>query len=605
MAKNALGQDISFDSTGKMVFTGTPNAKVTADQATQSRANALAFQAQNLAQRQAPTTPPVAPTTPTQGQVTNQQYQPGTLLPGESIIGTRATPQAVNAGVNATITPGGMTQTTGANIPTPTKPVQATLLGADLATTQANQFAQNAVSGLSEAEQARQTSLNALIEQITGQKTQTQLQAENYGAVDTAQQELNDINNQLLTEQNAQRRREEALVATGDLTAEQAQQKINETRRQSISKQADLSIIQMAKQNNYATAKEIADRKVQAQVEADKLKLDTLQFIYTENKELFNKKEQRQFELAQVERTRLLDKQEKELTQINDLALNALQNGAPASIVQKMQQSKTLADATKLGGAYVDKLDRTLKQAQIANIYSEIKKRNTPTVAQGVNGIVANMTPAQQTTLKGLLDDFDAQTKSQRTVVDAAQNIATLADRAKQGNASSQIALVFSYMKSLDPNSTVREGEFATAKNSAGIPDRIRNTYNQALNGTFLTNGQVDSFSADAQKLAQTALSQMQTRSTEFDRRANVFGIPSGLVYSASVGDVSQNVVQNVYKPTQQEEDIFLKTVSIPTTSQQNISQPAQQKTVSDILFGNKATTNTVIPSFSLNNFTK
>lgn len=387
MAKNAFGQDISFDNTGKMVFSGTPT--ITADQATQSRPNALAFQQQNLAKMQSPNVPVNASTTPTQGQVTNTTYQPGTLLPNETIIGTRTnTPSSFTAGTQATITPQGITPTQLANIPNKTTPVQATLLGADLATNQANQTAQQIVPGLSEAEKARTQSLQALIEQITGQKTQTQLQAENYGAVDTAQQELNDINNQILTEQNAQRRREEALASTGDLTAEQAQQKINETKRQSISKQADLSIIQMAKQNNYATAKEIADRKVQAQIESDKLKLDTLQFIYNENKELFNKKEQRQFEVAQAERERLLNKQEKELTQINDLALNALQNGASTSIVQKMQQAKTIAEATKIGGQFVGKLDRLVKESQIRENNAQTAKLNRE--AQIDSGLSSN-----------------------------------------------------------------------------------------------------------------------------------------------------------------------------------------------------------------------
>jgi len=34
-------------------------------------------------------------------------------------------------------------------------------------------------------------------------------------------------------------------------------------------------------------------------------------------------------------------------------------------------------------------------------------------------------------------------------------------------------------MKILDPGSVVREGEFATAQNSAGIPERIRAKYNR------------------------------------------------------------------------------------------------------------------------------
>ena len=38
---------------------------------------------------------------------------------------------------------------------------------------------------------------------------------------------------------------------------------------------------------------------------------------------------------------------------------------------------------------------------------------------------------------------------------------------------ASDIALLYGYMKVLDPGSTVREGEFATASNAGGIPDKI------------------------------------------------------------------------------------------------------------------------------------
>lgn len=68
----------------------------------------------------------------------------------------------------------------------------------------------------------------------------------------------------------------------------------------------------------------------------------------------------------------------------------------------------------------------------------------------------------------------------------------TLRDLAKKRNPTAQddIAIIFNYMKLLDPSSVVREGEFATAQNAAGVPDRIKNLYGQALNGTRLNQQQ-------------------------------------------------------------------------------------------------------------------
>jgi hypothetical protein len=58
---------------------------------------------------------------------------------------------------------------------------------------------------------------------------------------------------------------------------------------------------------------------------------------------------------------------------------------------------------------------------------------------------------------------------------------------AAQDSGPGDIGVIFGYMKMLDPSSTVREGEFATAENSAGIPAYVRNMWNKALSGERLT----------------------------------------------------------------------------------------------------------------------
>ena len=74
----------------------------------------------------------------------------------------------------------------------------------------------------------------------------------------------------------------------------------------------------------------------------------------------------------------------------------------------------------------------------------------------------------------------------------------------KSGPAS--IALVFKFMKALDPTSVVREGEFATAENSAGIPESISNTYNKLIRGERLGDLQIKQFIETAQSLSNSAV---------------------------------------------------------------------------------------------------
>ena len=48
------------------------------------------------------------------------------------------------------------------------------------------------------------------------------------------------------------------------------------------------------------------------------------------------------------------------------------------------------------------------------------------------------------------------------------------------------MSLIFGYMKLLDPNSTVREGEYATAQNAGSVPQNLIAAYNKAISGEKL-----------------------------------------------------------------------------------------------------------------------
>lgn len=61
---------------------------------------------------------------------------------------------------------------------------------------------------------------------------------------------------------------------------------------------------------------------------------------------------------------------------------------------------------------------------------------------------------------------------------------------AREPSAAGDLALIFNYMKLLDPGSTVREGEFATAQNAAGVPQVVQSYYNRVMTGERLADEQ-------------------------------------------------------------------------------------------------------------------
>ncbi len=84
---------------------------------------------------------------------------------------------------------------------------------------------------------------------------------------------------------------------------------------------------------------------------------------------------------------------------------------------------------------------------------------------------------------KDLRGEFQAQVKPYVELGQAYQKIETAA---KNPSPAGDIALVYGFMKVLDPGSVVREGEFATAQNAGSVPDSVRNMYNKALSGERL-----------------------------------------------------------------------------------------------------------------------
>lgn len=81
------------------------------------------------------------------------------------------------------------------------------------------------------------------------------------------------------------------------------------------------------------------------------------------------------------------------------------------------------------------------------------------------------------------------------------QSYRQIRELGKTNNAQNDIAMIFSYMKMLDPGSVVREGEFAQAQNAAGVPDQIRNMYNKALSGERLNDTQRANMIATAESV--------------------------------------------------------------------------------------------------------
>jgi len=154
------------------------------------------------------------------------------------------------------------------------------------------------------------------------------------------------------------------------------------------------------------------------------------------------------------------------------------------------------------------------------NVDANRKAQVAKITAGGLNSV-------QQNAAFKLADDYEKASGDLGKII---SNYNRVVASAKNASPAGDLSLIFAYMKTLDPTSVVREGEFATASNAGSIGDKLMNQYNKILNGERLTEAQRNDFVARAKGLYQSAINQQKQIDKTFSDRADKFGIPADYV---------------------------------------------------------------------------
>lgn len=134
-----------------------------------------------------------------------------------------------------------------------------------------------------------------------------------------------------------------------------------------------------------------------------------------------------------------------------------------------------------------------------------------------------------------LRKEYSDQTKGYQDVKSAYSRILSVsAPKSPEEEGPADLALIFNYMKMLDPGSTVNTGEFANASNAAGVPDRIKNQYNKLVTGGRLNPTTRAAFTGQAKNLFNAASTQEKTVRKGVERIAKGYGLdPQNIFYEA------------------------------------------------------------------------
>ena len=153
-------------------------------------------------------------------------------------------------------------------------------------------------------------------------------------------------------------------------------------------------------------------------------------------------------------------------------------------------------------------------------VFPEIKDTDSPEVRAKKEKVRFD----NSTKLRG---EFIGQSKDFKKVADANERVIAAAS---DPSAAGDMALIFNFMKVLDPGSTVREGEAASAQNATGVPGRVRSAYNNIVSGQRMTVEQRKDFTDRTQKLFNSAKKQQDVLRNQYDKLAKKFGLDPSTV---------------------------------------------------------------------------
>jgi hypothetical protein len=127
----------------------------------------------------------------------------------------------------------------------------------------------------------------------------------------------------------------------------------------------------------------------------------------------------------------------------------------------------------------------------------------------------------------GLRTSFFNQAQPHIQISQAYRKIETAPD-----TAAGDMSKIFGFMKILDPGSTVREGEYASAENARGVPDTVKAQYNKVISGQRLTPKQRTEFTQAAGDLVTSQKQQFDTQKKYYSDIATNYSInPENIIY--------------------------------------------------------------------------
>ena len=200
--------------------------------------------------------------------------------------------------------------------------------------------------------------------------------------------------------------------------------------------------------------------------------------------------------------------------------------------------------------------DQQIKAADLEN-----KKANTAKTYAEINKIKTEKFSDSSKVATGLRTERSGLPTT-RATQEVAAAFNKIQEAAKKPSAAGDLSLIFSYMKILDPASTVREGEFANAQNAAGWTDQARNAYNRALKGERLNPTMREDFLSQAENLyrgQKTLQDQIDSQYVALAQKAGIDPKDVIIDFSAKPLEQKKQLTENLKDYSDEQIDALFK----------------------------------------------
>lgn len=196
-------------------------------------------------------------------------------------------------------------------------------------------------------------------------------------------------------------------------------------------------------------------------------------------------------------------------------------------------------------------------------VKSEIEEKNALALA---HKLAQDQKKSKFEMEQGVRREYYTASKDTNEVLDGFNRVNTAGNiQNRPRTAADDMAMIFGYMKVLDPGSTVREGEYATARQATGVPGYIINLYNRAKDGTQLNQDQVTGFLQQAREQTLSKLERQLKTDQDFGSIASQYNLDARMILRPEYGQLYEQLKRGTNQNISQNQNPFDRLPSFET----------------------------------------